>query len=370
MKIIYIAETSLTNKSAYSQHVVKMCDAFAQLNHRIILYLPSYDKNLIFNKIKRIFLLTAKKKFLIKSLINSKTTNLFYKLLFLIKVVSSIKKDNPDLILTRSFLSSVILSIFRINHYLEIHSEFQSLTKFLMINLNFINSKYIVKKIIISKALNKILKFKKKEHIVLHDGVDIKNFGKIKKIKKIRTVVYVGSFYKGRGIDLIIKLAKKFNKLQFNLYGQNPNDLKKNFKNLKFFNFIDYNKVPYILNNSDILMMPYEKKVWVRSKNLNTANYCSPLKMFDYLAAGKIIMSSKLEGICEILKHNKNAIIIKKHIYEDWAYYLDKVVNNNYNIDQIQKNAIKTAKDYTWTKRVSKILKNYENVKMINERNL
>jgi len=30
MKVTYIAETSLTNKSAYTNHIVKMCDSFCQ----------------------------------------------------------------------------------------------------------------------------------------------------------------------------------------------------------------------------------------------------------------------------------------------------------------------------------------------------
>ena len=30
MKITYIAETSLTNKSAYTVHVLKMCDALSK----------------------------------------------------------------------------------------------------------------------------------------------------------------------------------------------------------------------------------------------------------------------------------------------------------------------------------------------------
>ena len=33
---------------------------------------------------------------------------------------------------------------------------------------------------------------------------------KEKKIKKIKTATYIGSFYKGRGIELILKLAKYF----------------------------------------------------------------------------------------------------------------------------------------------------------------
>ena len=35
--------------------------------------------------------------------------------------------------------------------------------------------------------------------------------------------------------------------------------------------------------------MPYANQVFVRSKSLNTADYCSPLKMFDYLASGKFL---------------------------------------------------------------------------------
>jgi len=124
MKIVYIAETSLTNKSAYTQHVVKMSDAFCQLNHDLILYLPKVKENFIFNQLKNKFLLVAEKEFKIKSLIDAKLTNIFYKLFFLIKVIKNIKSDKPDLILTRSFLSSVLLSIFKINHILEIHSEF------------------------------------------------------------------------------------------------------------------------------------------------------------------------------------------------------------------------------------------------------
>ena len=55
MKIVYVAETSLTNKSAYTQHVVKMCDAFCQLNHDLILYLPKVGENFVFEILKKIF---------------------------------------------------------------------------------------------------------------------------------------------------------------------------------------------------------------------------------------------------------------------------------------------------------------------------
>ena len=39
--------------------------------------------------------------------------------------------------------------------------------------------------------------------------------------------------------------------------------------------------------------------------------YTSPLKLFDYIAAGKLVISSNLSVIKEILTHNKNSILIK-----------------------------------------------------------
>ena len=46
-----------------------------------------------------------------------------------------------------------------------------------MINLKFIKSSYIEKNINF-RSLNKIFNFKKNEYVVLHDGVDVKNFEK------------------------------------------------------------------------------------------------------------------------------------------------------------------------------------------------
>ena len=356
MKVVYIAETSLTNKSAYTQHVIKMCDAFCQLDNDLILYLPKINKNFNFELIKDEYMLCAQKQFKVKSLINFKLTNILFKIFFLIKVIINVKKDKPDIILTRSFLSSVVLSFFKIKHFLEIHSEFQFLIKFLMINLKFIKSNYIKKKILISESLNKIFNFDKNDYIVLHDGVDMKNFGNFKNTINIKKVCYAGSFYKGRGIDLILHLARKFPDLDFELYGQNNNKISTNLKNVKILDYVAYNNVPNILENSDLLLMPYSNNVSVRSKTLNTADYCSPLKMFDYLAAGKVIMSSKLNGICEVLKHQKNSIIVDDFKYELWEQELKKLLKNVYDIKEIQKNAFYTANEFTWVKRASKIL--------------
>jgi hypothetical protein len=163
MKIAYIAETSLTNKSAYTQHVLKMCDAFSQHDHDVILMIPELSKKTNYKNIQEDFLLLSKKKIKIYSILDHKIKNIFSRMLFGIRVVKILNSEKVNLILTRSFITSFFLCISKINHFLEIHSELKSFSKFLLIKLNFINSIYITKVIFISKSLKKYFKLKKKK---------------------------------------------------------------------------------------------------------------------------------------------------------------------------------------------------------------
>lgn len=363
MKVIYIAETRLENQSAYSHHVIKMCDAFIQNNFDTTLFLP-FEKKISYIQLYKDYALKGKKFFVIKSLLKKNIKNFFDRFLFAFKVSNIIKNlKGSKLIISRSLITSFFLSIYKVHHILEIHSELKSVTKFIMINLNYINSEYIQKIILISKALNKKFEIDKKKILILHDGVDFKNFKKKIKKNNLKTVTYVGSFYRGRGIELIMHLAKKFKKLNFYLYGNYSNyiDMKlTDIKNLKLYGFKKYKDVPKLLSKSDILLMPYSNKVEVRAKGINTAQYCSPLKMFDYLAAGRIIVSSKLSGINEVLKHRKNAILVKNFDFLSWEKSFLKILSGKYNIEQIQKNSLTTAQKFTWKKRAKKIINSYK----------
>ena len=72
--LVYIADFSLPNMSAYALHVLKMCDAFSELRYSVKLILP-YKKNTYNYKIKKDFLL--KKKFEIISIFYKKNFYFF-----------------------------------------------------------------------------------------------------------------------------------------------------------------------------------------------------------------------------------------------------------------------------------------------------
>ena len=359
LKAYYIAEIFLPNKSAYSTHVIKMCNELSLKFTSTELLLLNSNKNLTFKKIKKNYILSSKKPFLIKNIFqNQKKMNFIKRIVFALRIANYLKDKNKSFIITRSLITSFFLSLYRIYHKVEIHNEMKGLTKFLLVHLNFINSSYVENVIFISSKLSD--KFSVKRKIILHDAVDINNFKKPKLKKNIKNVGYLGSFYKGRGIELIIELAKQNLDLKFYLIGKDKNFRfdKKISSNIKVLNHVPYSKVPSLLFNLDILLMPYQKNVQVNSRNLNTALYCSPLKMFDYLASGKIIISSNLPGIREILKDKINSLIVESNNVHQWNNAIRNILKNKKLSKKICLNAYKTAINNTWEKRVNKMILN------------
>ncbi|WP_440923681.1 glycosyltransferase [Candidatus Pelagibacter sp.] len=362
MQIYYIAECNPNYNSAYLTHVIKMCDSFSK-NFETEILLPFKTSNLKYEKIRKKYLLLSKSPLKISSLLNNSVPLGFFKRAFFsLKVAIYLKRKKKNVILSRSILSSFFLSIFKINHYIEIHNELRGFSKFIMINLGFINSKYIRKRIFISKKLESLFKMNKKNNLILHDGVEKKNFFLKKNTRKNKKkkIVYIGSFYKGRGLEVIKKLSRIYPHIIFNVYGHRNEKISRNFlKNFNIHKFVNYSEVPKILSEADILLMPYENKVFINAKDLNTAQYCSPLKMFEYLASGKIIISNSLPGISEILKDNTNSILLNKiNLYElkkgiDLALKKDVLYFNYF--------ARKKAERYTWDNRAEKIIRDYFN---------
>ncbi len=370
MKLSYIADFSLPSNKAYSIHVFKMLDSFAKYGIFSELIIPYSKKNLKKKYIKNFYNLKNNKLIKLKTFfLYFKEMNFFWRIIFGFKVAKYLKDIKQDrVIITRSLLSSIFLTLFRKSHFLEIHQELKGISKLFLINFQFINSNYVIKVIFISKELSKFYKICKKS-VVLHDAVDLEDFKKYKKkISNVKNITYTGSLYKGRGIQKIIKLALKLPKLNFRIYGKRNENIEPHSKNIKIFDFVKHSEVPKILNQSDLLIMPYSKKVSLNTHNLSQdiSKFTSPLKMFEYLASGTPIISSNLKVLREILKNNHNAFLINDYEKIDhWEKKIKKIINNKKLLKRISINAKKTAINYTWDIRAKKYLLEYKNFKQI-----
>ena len=63
----------------------------------------------------------------------------------------------------------------------------------------------------------------------------------------------------------------------------------------------------------DILLMPYISNIKVAGNVGDITQFTSPLKLFDYLSAGKIIICSDFNILREAIKENINAIFVKNY---------------------------------------------------------
>lgn len=258
-------------------------------------------------------------------------------------------------------MTSLMMTLFNIKNTLELHHIPQSFSKFFFNFIMFLPQKKNLSLILINKNLAKDLRLKKLKYIVLDDAADFLSFKSHKNLNiKKNTCVYMGSFFKGKGIEIIDKLSKLLPDIDFHLYGDKRtlgSKAKYQFnKNIKFFKYVDYNKIPLILKNYEVALMPFQSSIEARSKNLEISKYISPLKMFDYLAAGKIIIATKLKAYQHILKNNENSFLVQSKDLNKWKVLIKSILKDPKKFKKIKMNAQTTAKKYSWDNRSKKLL--------------
>ena len=361
--VTYISELNLPSNSGYAQHVLKICDSFSK---KFVTNLFVISNNKSFQRYQKEYLL--KNTFNINSYAKNCKNNFIIRILFSLYVLKNINKNS--LIISRSLISSLILSFFGVKNILELHHPPKGVSSYLFNIYRAINLDKNLDYVFLHKNIKKNLKINK--GIVLDDACDLSDF-KLRKLKVKYEYCYVGSLFKGKGLEKIIELASYFPQKKFHVFGDiktiNPNFNKfqiNKLKNLYMHNFRSYKYIPSILMSSKYLLLPYSNKVSVNSKNLEVSNFMSPLKMFDYLASGKIIIASNLKVYSHILKNNFNCLMPKKNDLESWINLINQVSKKNNNLNHLKKNAFNTASKYTWDKRIKKI-DNYFKSKLLKD---
>tara|TARA_Y100000768_G_scaffold370014_1_gene335457 strand:+ start:48 stop:818 length:771 start_codon:yes stop_codon:yes gene_type:complete len=248
-----------------------------------------------------------------------------------------------------------------LHHDLKMESR---IVRFLVSKLKFLNSKFVEKIVAITYGIkndyvNKKL-INKNKIIVLPSGSSIKKNFEFSFNKKFFKIGYFGSLFKSRGLNLIKDLAKIDRNNHYYLYG----DFKKislrykyTYKNIHLNNYIPYRDIPKELKKMDILLMPYVSSITVAGDVGDITKFTSPLKLFDYLSVGKIIMCSDFSILREVIDEKKNAIFIKNYKNpQSWKNEIQKLKNQPYKQFIISKNNYKLSKKYSLVSRAKKIL--------------
>lgn len=208
--------------------------------------------------------------------------------------------------------------------------------------------------------------FPTEKMLVAHDGVNVKRFQIDRSLEHIRrklgiaegktVVFYSGHLYARRGIEEILASAVALPHLEFYFLGGHDKDVKwrqqqavdASLTNVHFLGFVRNNQVPLYLAAADILLMPYSEEI---------ATTCmSPLKMFEYMAAGKGIVASDLPHIREVLCDYDNAILATPDDANALISAIKRLAEDTELRQKLGAKALQDVAQYDWNARAHNIL--------------
>jgi len=215
--------------------------------------------------------------------------------------------------------------------------------------------------------LQKELYCKKSKIIINPNGVDVNRFSPIgdNRRKKYRistnkiVIGYSGSFRQQHGVEILIEAFKCINNdnLVLMIIGKGNKEYEDRLKEVAggdkriiFTGEIPFSEMPFYLRTCNIVISPQILFV-------GDTFHQSPIKLFEYMAAGRAIIASDLGQIKQVIRDKKNGLLFKNNDVIDLRDCLNLLIHNKRLRETLSRNArIDAEKKYSWEKNVKRVL--------------
>jgi glycosyltransferase involved in cell wall biosynthesis len=218
------------------------------------------------------------------------------------------------------------------------------------------------------------LRLPPEEAVIVPNGVDLERYASLPEAQEARrmlglpqkvTAGYTGHMYPGRGMELLFSLAQRFPEVSFLWVGGRPEDVQawqkrleaQGLTNVTLTGFVENSRLPLYQAAADILMMPYELRI-EGSSGGNSVEICSPMKMFEYMAAGRAILSSRLPVIAEVLDEGSARLAAPEDV-EAWTQALEEMLADQPGREKQAEAARALVEQYTWKRRAQRALEGF-----------
>ncbi len=361
MKLVYISELRLPTKNAHGFQIMNMCAAFADEGIEVLLLVP-WRKNLL--KEEPFDFYGVKRNFAIKKLpaidlypfrsIPEKISAFLHLCSFLMAARIYLFFKSFDVLYTREKHVTFLFPYF----VYEVHMPEQ-------MQLYGFKPKRVV--VLTNYIKDKLQKsgIREKDILVAPDAVDLSLFkGTSKEEARKRLgfpldkliVLYWGNFKKWKGIDTLAEAAPLLPEVFVVMVGATKESdlarIKKkteNLGNVLVGGFKPQTELPWYLAAADVLVLPNS------ARDENSRLYTSPLKLFEYMAAERPIVSSDLPSLREVLNH-RNATFFKPDSARSLSEAVLTLLANPELQRKLAHQAREDVKEYTWGKRAGKII--------------
>jgi glycosyltransferase involved in cell wall biosynthesis len=276
-----------------------------------------------------------------------------------------LSKGLPDLFYGRDFYSLLAIRNLGVPLILELHTIPSNLY-----------ARNAIKKIAQSKNLKAVvvtaesLKFEyeklypwieKSKIILLRNGADVPLLVKGSKDTCGR-IGYVGHLYPGKGMEIIIEIAKQVEN-EFHIIGGTEDDIRRWKKEVKSGNVFFHGYIPNGQLSSyyamfDIVLAPYQSlKVSLGKDGKKIDKWASPLKIIEYMSYKKAIIASDLPMVREVLKDGENGFLCRVDDIDSWVNKITELsTNNTLKMEISEKAHSDFLQNYTWEQRAKSLI--------------
>jgi len=195
---------------------------------------------------------------------------------------------------------------------------------------------------------------------VAPDGVDLSPYESVSKAeardtigipREERVVMYTGHLYPSKGVDELVRAAADIDATVY-VVGGYKEDIERvravagERNNVVLTGFVEPRDIPRYQIAADVLVAPYTS---------DARNYLSPLKLFEYMAAGRPIVASDLNVLREVLTDSKNALLTPPDDPASLAERIGRVLDDDELYCSLASAARRDVKQYTWNRRAQNI---------------
>ena len=174
-------------------------------------------------------------------------------------------------------------------------------------------------------------------------------------------ITFMGQLDERLDQTLIAKIAHKYPSWTIILAGRIKQGVDfstlKEIKNILFTGYLPYEELPSILKNTDVCIVPYHLNELTQS--------CSPIKVYEYLASGKPVVSTPLPGLMDCAE-----VIKISSTHDNFISCIESSLNKD-TIENISRR-LEKASEHSWEKRTDKLenlLKEIDKNKISTEEN-
>lgn len=259
---------------------------------------------------------------------------------------------NPNLLVPQKKLNKLLIY--------EKHGAAKYLQRLSIISLSRNNNAVFVSTS--KKSHDELKKINHSKTIFLPNGVDLSRYTNEVVNNETINIGYIGmleTYGKGKGVEDAVKTLCDLNlvhKFNLTIIG-GPKNRIKTIREICSENNIDalikdrvpYSEVPFEMQKLDIGIIPYPD-------DLHMSLYASPLKFFEYAAAGAAILCSDLRSHLDLKELNLGVEYFEESNWKDFESKIIRLIEDREYLEQLKFKSKKNIKNYSWEKRFESLM--------------